>query len=102
MSKNKIVYMFLVVVIAGVSALTGAAAGGFAVYRVVGMKQTADQAISDSSVKLPQASQSLVLNSTDVETPVTQAVQTVSPAVVTVVGSIQGQPIFLGRQAIKP
>jgi len=97
MSKNKIVYMFLVVVIAGVSALTGAAAGGFAVYQVVGMKQNADQAISDPSVKLPQASQSLVLNSTDVETAVTQAVQTVSPAVVTVVASIQGQPNFFGQ-----
>lgn len=97
MSKKNIVYMFLVVVIAGVSALTGAAAGGFAVYQAVGAKQTADKAVLDSSLKAQQASQSLVLNATDIQTAVTQAVQAVSPAVVTVVGTVPGQSTFFGQ-----
>lgn len=97
MSKKNIVYMFLVVVIAGVSALTGAAAGGFAVYQAVGAKQTADKAVLDSSLKAQQASQSLVLNATDIQTAVTQTVQAVSPAVVTVVGTVPGQSTFFGQ-----
>lgn len=97
MSKKNIVYMFLVVVIAGVSALTGAAAGGFAVYQAVGAKQTADKAVLDSSLKAQQASQSLVLNVMDIQTAVTQAVQAVSPAVVTVVGTVPGQSTFFGQ-----
>lgn len=97
MSKKKIVYMFLVVLIAGVSALTGAAAGGFAVYQAVGAKQKSEQAGIKSVTKLDHISQSLVLNATDVETAVTQAVQNVSPAVVTVVGTVQGQPNFFGQ-----
>lgn len=97
MSKKNIVYMFLVVVIVGVSALTGAAAGGFAVYQAVGAKQTADKAVLDSSLKAQQASQSLVLNATDIQTAVTQAVQAVSPAVVTVVGTVPGQSTFFGQ-----
>ena len=97
MSKNKMVYMFLVVLIAGVSALTGAAAGGFAVFQAVGVRHAADQAVLESSAKLDRVSRSLVLNATDVETAVTQAVQSVSPAVVTVVGTVKGQTTFLGQ-----
>lgn len=97
MSKKNIVYIFLVVVIAGVSALTGAAAGGFAVYQAVGTKQTANKAVLDSSLKAQQASQSLVLNATDIQTAVTQTVQAVSPAVVTVVGTVPGQSTFFGQ-----
>lgn len=97
MSKKNIVYLLFVVVIAGVSALTGAAAGGFAVYKTVGAKQTADQMVSDTSLNAQQASRSLVLNSTDVETAVTQTVQSVSPAVVTVVGTVPGQSAFFGQ-----
>jgi len=40
--------------------------------------------------------QTLVLNNTDVETAVTQSVQKVGPAVVTVVGTIPGQNTFFG------
>lgn len=97
MSKKNIVYLFLVVVIAGVSALTGAAAGGFAVYQAIGTNQNYQQAAGETAAKLEHVSQSLVLNATDVETAVTQAVQTVSPAVVTVVGTVQGQSNFFGQ-----
>ncbi|HMZ07197.1 MAG TPA: trypsin-like peptidase domain-containing protein [Anaerolineales bacterium] len=97
MSKKNIVYMFLIMVIAGISALTGAAAGGFAVYQAVGAKQTAKQSIQDTALQAQHASQSLVLNATDIETATTQAVQSLSPAVVTVVGTVQGQATFFGQ-----
>jgi S1-C subfamily serine protease len=41
-------------------------------------------------------SQTLVLNNTDVETAITQSVQKVGPAVVTVVGTVPGQNTFFG------
>lgn len=97
MSKKNIVYMFLIMVIAGISALTGAAAGGFAVYQAVGAKQTVKQSIQDTALQAQHASQSLVLNATDIETATTQAVQSLSPAVVTVVGTVQGQATFFGQ-----
>ena len=97
MSKKNILYLLLVFVIAGASALTGAAAGGFAVFQAVGTRQIADQAVVDTTMQGRQASQSLVLDSTDIETSITQAVQAVSPAVVTVVGTVQGQSTFFGQ-----
>lgn len=99
MSKKNIIYLFLVFVIAGASALTGAAAGGFAVYQAIGSQQNAPQTAGETSAKLEQVSQSLVLNETDVETAVTKAVKNVSPAVVTVVGKVQGQTNFFGQSS---
>jgi serine protease Do len=100
MSWKKIIYLLLVIVVAGVSALTGAAAGGAAVYTAVSRKQAGNPsisipAVSNSNNNTP--SQTLVLNSTDVETAVTQAVQKVGPAVVTIVGTIPGQMTFFGQ-----
>lgn len=97
MSLKRTVYILLVIVIAGVSALTGAAAGGFAVYKAVNQKQAG----GTSSLLVPAVSsnqpvQPLVLNSTDVETAVTQTVQQVGPAVVTIVGTIPGQATIFG------
>ena len=93
-------YFVLTVVIAGGSALTGAFAGGFAVYKAVGQNQSAPSV----NVPLPAVSsttnnpaQTLVLNSTDVETAVTQSVQKVGPAVVTIVGTIPGQQTIFGQ-----
>lgn len=96
MSRKNLVSMILIALMAGISALTGAAAGGFAVYKAVGARQPAERALADTTGKLRQVSRSLVLNSTDVETAITKAVQTVSPAVVTVVGTVPGQVTFFG------
>src|SRR5690348_4974417 len=100
MTWKKTLYFLLVVIVAGGSALTGAFAGGFAVYKAIGQNQAAP------SVNLPLApansnttnpNQTLVLNSTDVETAVTQSVQKVGPAVVTIVGTIPGQQTIFGQ-----
>jgi 2-alkenal reductase len=99
MTLKKILYILLVIVIAGASALTGAVAGGVAVYRAVGRTQSANPII-ESILPEPNTlnpNQTLVMNSTDVETAVTKSVQKVGPAVVTIVGTIPGQMTFFGQ-----
>ncbi|CAG0996084.1 putative serine protease PepD [Anaerolineales bacterium] len=99
MNWKKILYILLVVVVAGGSALTGAVAGGIAVYQAVGSKQSANpiQSILPASNTSTNPNETLVMNSTDVETAVTQSVQKVGPAVVTIVGTIPGQMTFFGQ-----
>jgi S1-C subfamily serine protease len=98
MTVKKTLYILLVIVIAGASALTGALAGGAIVYRAV-QQQSTDlpgpiQDILPSNDAQPN--QTLTLNTTAIETSVTQSVQKVGPAVVTVVGTIPGQNTFFG------
>lgn len=97
MILKRIVSVLSIVVIAGVSALIGAAAGGFAVYRVVQGQASLPEPVQEI---LPangtNPSQTLVLNTTDTETSVTQSAEKVGPAVVTVVGTIPGQMTFFG------
>ena len=97
MSLKKVLYALFVVVIAGGSALAGAVAGGAAVYKAVqnrtSLPEAVQQVIPASSTN---PNQTLVLNNTDVETAITQSVQKVGPAVVTVVGTIPGQNTFFG------
>jgi 2-alkenal reductase len=98
MSLRRFVYILFILVIAGASALVGAAAGGFAVYRAVrGQPNSLPAPIQDI---LPASNtnpgQTLTLNNTDVETAITKSVQKVSPTVVTVVGTIPGQATFFG------
>jgi 2-alkenal reductase len=102
MSWKKTIYILLVVVIAGVSALTGAIAGGAAVYKAISDKQQSGSPSISVPASVPNANngtpnQTLVLNSTDVETAITQTVQKVGPSVVTIVGTIPGQMTFFGQ-----
>ncbi len=96
MSLKRILYGVIVVFLAGVSALGGAVVGGVVIYRAV-----RDQALPISAPVSVQAtntnpSKTLVINSTDIETTITQAVQKIGPAVVTIVGTIPGQMSFFG------
>ncbi|MEW6286610.1 MAG: trypsin-like peptidase domain-containing protein [Chloroflexota bacterium] len=95
MSLKKVLYVLFVIVIAGGSALTGAAAGGFAVYRAVQQRNSLPPSVQNILTANSPA-QTLMLNNTDVETAVTRSVQKVAPAVVTVVGTIPGQMTFFG------
>lgn len=95
MTTKRILYLFLVAVIAGVSALSGAVAGGVAVYRLLGNQQTVSSSAADVSTG-DSPVQTLTLNSTDIQTSITQSAQKAGPAVVTVVGTIPGQSTFLG------
>ena len=92
MSLRRVAYLLLILVIAGASALVGAAAGGFAVYRAVqGQPNNLPAPIQEIlPANNTNPGQTLTLNNTDVETAITKSVQKVSPAVVTVVGTIPG------------
>jgi 2-alkenal reductase len=96
MTLKKTLYILLVMAVAGFSALTGALAGGAVVYRTLqkgsGNLFRPVQDIFPSN----NTNQTLTLSTTDVETSITQSVQKVGPAVVTVVGTIPGQDTFFG------
>src|SRR5512140_3674434 len=97
MSLKRVLYAFFVVVVAGMSAIVGAFAGGTAVYRAVQNRSSLPAAIQQA---IPASNinpiQTLSLNTDDVETAITQSVKKVGPAVVTVVGTIPGQVTFFG------
>src|SRR5512138_3766293 len=97
MTLRRTLYILLVIVIAGGSALTGALAGGAVVYRTLqqpGKVPAPIQEILPANNTNPN--QNLTLDTTSIETSITQAVQKVGPAVVTVVGTIPGQMTFFG------
>ena len=100
MSWKKFLLFILAIILLGGSALFGAIAGGVIVYRLTSQNLAENAAIpTESTVQAVQAnnqSQSLAVNTTDVETDVTQAVQNVGPSVVTVVGTVPGQQTFFG------
>ncbi|HEX8992757.1 MAG TPA: trypsin-like peptidase domain-containing protein [Anaerolineales bacterium] len=101
MSVKRILYVLFVAFVAGAAGLSGAVAGGVAVYRAVEARNSLPAAVQQA---LPAASttnpnQSFTLNTTDIQSTVTQAVQRVGPAVVTVVGNVPGQTTFFGQSA---
>ena len=98
MSVRRILYVLFVVLVAGAAGFAGAVAGGVAVYRAVEVRNALPAAVQQA---LPAASttnptQSFTLNTTDIQSTVTQAVQRVGPAVVTVIGTVPGQTGFFG------
>ena len=95
MSWKKTLYILLVMVVAGVSALTGAAAGGAVVYKTLqrGVSAPIQDVLPTDNTN---PGQTLTLNTTDIETSVTQSVERVGPTVVTVVGTVPGQNTFFG------
>jgi uncharacterized membrane protein len=101
MSRKNVPYILLVVVIAAGSALAGGLAGGAIVYRNLQQPSAALtrplQEVIPAGNTPPQ--QMLTLNTTDIETAITQAVEQVGPAVVTVVGMLPGQVTIFGPTA---
>ena len=95
MTLKRFFYIFLVLVFGAAAAFLGAAAGGFTVYRAIQGRSNLPAPIQEV-LPATNPSKPLVLNNTDVETAITQSVQKVGPAVVTVVGTIPGQETFFG------
>jgi serine protease Do len=97
MSLKRVLYVSFVMIVAGMSALVGAFAGGAVVYRAIqgrsNFPAAIQQAIPASNIN---PNQTFNLNTTDIETAITGAVKMVGPAVVTVVGTIPGQLTFFG------
>ncbi|RPI91745.1 MAG: hypothetical protein EHM40_14870, partial [Chloroflexi bacterium] len=98
MSWKNFLYILLVIAIAGGSALVGALAGGTVVYRA--LRQPSAELPAPVQELLPaedtHPGQTLTLNATDVETAITQSVEKVGPAVVTVVGTVPGGMTIFG------
>ncbi|HEX2998174.1 MAG TPA: trypsin-like peptidase domain-containing protein [Anaerolineales bacterium] len=98
MSWKKSLYILLIIVVAGGSALTGALAGGAVVYRT--LQQPSANLPAPVQQLFPADNQNpettLPLNATDIETAITQSVEKVGPAVVTVVGTVSGGMTIFG------
>src|SRR5215211_2911962 len=98
MSLRRSLYILLVIAVAGISALTGALAGGAVVYHTL-QRDSASLPGPVQEILPPNnggPGQTLTLNTTDIETSITQSVEKVGPAVVTVVGTLPGQLTFFG------
>ena len=98
MTIRRSLYILLVMVIAGGSALTGALAGGAVVYRTLQQPGKLPAPIQDIlPANNTNPNQTFTLDTTNIETSITQSVQKVGPAVVTVVGTIPGQFTIFGN-----
>jgi len=100
MPWKKLIYLFLLFVIVGAGTLFGATVGGLVVYRLVSkhLFKLQPASIQPAVAALPASNQAqtLAVNTIDVETAITSAVQNVGPAVVTVVSTVPGQQTFFG------
>jgi serine protease Do len=100
MTWKRLLIFIAAVVVLGATALFGAFAGGVIAYRLMSQNQpvTITQPSAPTPVAVPVTTtvQTLTVSTIDVETAITQAVQNVGPAVVTVVATIPGQQTFFG------
>ncbi|MFN2197466.1 MAG: trypsin-like peptidase domain-containing protein [Anaerolineales bacterium] len=94
-SLKRIIFVLFVVAIAGISALSGALAGGVAVYSATRQSATQAQPVSNQPSSSASVDNTIITaQTTDIETAITQAVESTGPAVVTVVGTISQQSSF--------
>jgi len=100
MSKKHVIYAFVVVIIAGISALSGSLAGGIAVYNAIN-KSTSEPVIVEPTPALAPQITNQTIN-IEVDSAITNAVEKVGPAVVTIIGIIPGHNTFFGRTPDSP
>lgn len=104
MSWKRYAYILLVIFVAGIAGFVGALAGSLAAYQAirqgqfVNLSAPTQAAFSDSPSDSNQP-QALVIDSTDIQTSITRAVQVTEPAVVTVIATISAPPSFFGQGA---
>lgn len=97
---KRIVYPLFILFVAASSGLAGALVGGLSVYRALSQNKQITSPVTQPLTAIPVSStqsQNLSINTTQIETAITQSVQNVGPSVVTVVGTIPGQPTFFGN-----
>ena len=101
MPVKRFFYVLFLIVMVAAAALAGVIGGGVAVYEVMGQKLATIPAAYPTSTKLtvssPSQTTDLTFSSTQIDTTITQVVQKVGPAVVTVTGTIPGQMTFFGQ-----
>ena len=100
MSWKRLLLFIIAAIVLGGTALFGALAGGVIAYRL--MRQNEPVVVNQPSATTAAVEpvtttvQTLTVNTIDVETAITEAVQNVGPAVVTVVATVPGQQTFFG------
>jgi len=94
MNWKRILYVLFVGLVAVVSAVGGAVVGGRVVWSIFMENANAQLQVETAA---PIAPASLQISNTEIETAITQTVEKVGPAVVTVVGTVPGQMTFFGR-----
>jgi 2-alkenal reductase len=97
-SWKKIGYALVIFVVGGFAAMSGAVVGGIAVYQAVAnqIDEVPTPQITEPVVDVaPVTTSEMII--TDIETPITEAVEKVGPAVVTVIGKIPGQNTVFGQ-----
>jgi 2-alkenal reductase len=100
MSTKHVLFAAVVILVAGISALSGVLAGGVAVYSAMRDQIPESVIVQAPPALLPQTNNQII--NVDVNTAITQAVEKVGPAVVTVVGIVPGQNTFFGRTPDSP
>lgn len=94
---KRVLYVVFVLIVAVAASLAGAVAGGVAVYRAVENRSSLPAPLQDViPANDTNPGQTITLDTTDIETSITQSVQKVGPAVVTVVGTVPGQMTIFG------
>ena len=94
MNWKRFLYVLFVGIVAVASATVGAVVGGRVVW-MMSKPKTNVSPIYETVSTVPASS--LQVSNTEIETTITQAVEKVGPAVVTVVGTVPGQNTFFGR-----
>lgn len=100
MSGKKLLFVAILIIAVGISALSGAFAGGLAVYSAV--RDQIPEAVNLETVPVPVIETTNQVINIQVDTPITQAVEKIGPAVVTVVGIIPGQATIFGPTQDSP
>ena len=90
MTWKRVLYILFVVVVAFISATAGAVVGGKVILSLT------DSSHGNSVQTYTDAPTELHISNSQIETAITQTVEKVSPAVVTVVGMVPGQNTFFG------
>lgn len=101
MSWKRASYIFVIILVAGISGLVGAGVGGLVTYRTV-QEQLARQAKELAAQTATPTPSEQEIVTTSIDTAITQAVEDVGQTVVTVVGVIPGQPTLFGRTPDRP
>jgi len=94
MNWKRILYILFIGLVAVVSATAGAVVGGRVVWSLI--KKDTNNALPIQA-EPATAPASLQISNTEIETAITQTVEKVGPAVVTVIGTVPGQVTFFGR-----
>jgi len=102
MSWKRLMYPIFLVVAVILSTIIGSLAGGAAVYQIIRLMPTSTLPVlalpaNPAPVNNSSSPQIMTINTTEIETTITQAVQNIGPTVVTVVGTIPGQDTFFGK-----